>query len=109
MEGAQNKPEFLAMNPYHHIPTLKDGEVTLGESAAILHYLALKYKPEYYPVSDPVACGRIDFAMNSFKCEVYEGLHDKSIYGVMGFGPPPEDQAGMNKKFTEQLDAWTGH
>jgi glutathione S-transferase len=108
MENAQMKPEFLSMNPFHHIPTLKDGEVALGESNAILHYLANKYKPEYYPVADPVTCAKVDFAMGSFKGDVYP-LHEKVVYPVMGFVGPPDDQEASNKKMTEQLDAWTTH
>jgi glutathione S-transferase len=109
IEGAQNKPEFLAMNPYHHIPTLKDGEVALGESAAILRYLALKYKPEYYPVSDPVTCARIDFAMGTFANEVYKLGHIQTVYVVMGFARAPPDQAAANKTMSEVLDTWTKH
>lgn len=41
--GEQFQPEFLAMNPFHHIPVLVDGELTVIESFAILDYLEARY------------------------------------------------------------------
>jgi glutathione S-transferase len=108
MSGKHMEPEFLALNPFHHVPTVQDGAFAIGESVAILHYLALKYKPEYYPVSDPVACGYIDFAMEAFQGEVYKVGHYKTVYPTMGFAAAPEDQEAANKQLTEILDAWSG-
>ena len=42
-QGAQKKPEFLALNPFGQVPVIQDGEVTLADSNAILTYLALRY------------------------------------------------------------------
>ncbi|MBK1986597.1 glutathione S-transferase family protein [Sphaerospermopsis aphanizomenoides BCCUSP55] len=39
----QFKPEFLAINPFHHIPVLVDDGLTIVESLAILDYLEAKY------------------------------------------------------------------
>ena len=36
-------PEFLAMNPAHTVPVLKDDDVTLSESRAIMGYLVDRY------------------------------------------------------------------
>eukprot|EP00959_Pyramimonas_sp_CCMP1952_P402820 8441101-Pyramimonas_sp.AAC.1 len=51
---------------------MTDAGVSVGESTAILRYIAVKYKPEYYPVGDPGARGKIDFAFDSLTTEVYE-------------------------------------
>lgn len=41
--GDQMKPEFVALNPFHHVPVLVDGDFRLVESLAILDYLEGKY------------------------------------------------------------------
>ena len=43
LRGEQNKPEFLALNPFHHVPVIVDNGFKLLESLAILDYLELKY------------------------------------------------------------------
>jgi glutathione S-transferase len=40
----QRKPDYLAMNPLGKVPFLKDGDVLLPESSAIMMYLATKHK-----------------------------------------------------------------
>lgn len=41
--GEQKSPEFLKINPMGKIPALKDGDVIITETPAILVYLADKY------------------------------------------------------------------
>jgi glutathione S-transferase len=43
--GAENDPEFLAINPAGFIPALRDGEVTMVESIAIMQYLMCRFGP----------------------------------------------------------------
>ena len=41
----QLKPEFVAINPAHCVPTLRDGDLTIWESRAIMQYVFNKYQP----------------------------------------------------------------
>lgn len=54
--GAQKRVEYLAINPMGRVPALRDGDVTLAESAAICAYVAERY-PEAKlapPLGDPL-------------------------------------------------------
>lgn len=42
-KGDHKSPQFLALNPFGKVPAMKDGNVTLFESTAILNYLGEKY------------------------------------------------------------------
>ncbi|WP_017715513.1 glutathione S-transferase family protein [Kamptonema formosum] len=43
LDGDQLRPEFLAINPFHHIPVLEDDGFPVIESLAILDYIEAKY------------------------------------------------------------------
>ncbi|MGK7928835.1 MAG: glutathione S-transferase family protein, partial [Spirulina sp.] len=49
-QGEQFKPEFLEINPFHHIPVIIDEGFKVFESLAILDYLEAKYpEPQLMP------------------------------------------------------------
>ena len=45
LAGVENDAEFLEINPAGFIPALRDGEVTMVESIAIMEYLSGRYGP----------------------------------------------------------------
>lgn len=50
LDGEQFKPEYLGLNPFHHIPVVVDDGFNIVESLAILDYLEAKYpKPAMLP------------------------------------------------------------
>lgn len=59
-QGAQKRPEFLALNAFGQVPVIQDGDVTLADSNAILTYLALRYDDSgrWLP-RDPVGAARV--------------------------------------------------
>lgn len=52
-------PEFLAMNPLGQIPVLRDGDLTLADSNAILVYLEGRHAPGEWLPRDPVGAARV--------------------------------------------------
>jgi glutathione S-transferase len=58
-KGEHKTPAFLAMNPFGQVPVLRDGDVTLGDSNAILVYLEAKYAPGRWLPRDPVGAARV--------------------------------------------------
>lgn len=58
--GGNDTPEYLAMNPNGLVPTLRDGDLALWESHAIVRYLAARYGADKLYPSDPRARAPID-------------------------------------------------
>ncbi len=45
LAGVEKDTEFLAINPAGFIPAIRDGDVTMVESIAIMEYLMARYGP----------------------------------------------------------------
>jgi glutathione S-transferase len=58
-KGEHKSPAFLAMNPFGQVPVLRDGDVTLADSNAILVYLEAKYAPGRWLPRDPVGAAQV--------------------------------------------------
>ncbi|XP_074055905.1 glutathione S-transferase theta-2-like [Macrotis lagotis] len=75
-QGQHLTDEFAKVSSLKRVPVLKDGDFTLAESVAILHYLSQKYKtPAHWDPSDLQARARV---------EEYLSWHSDSIRGVFG-------------------------
>ncbi|MEL7115589.1 MAG: glutathione S-transferase family protein, partial [Pseudomonadota bacterium] len=61
VHGGTDTPEYRAMNPRGLVPTLKDGDLVIWESCAILRYLASRYGDggAFWP-SDPEDRATVD-------------------------------------------------
>lgn len=72
MNGEHQSEEYAQMNPRKTVPALKDGDYFLGESRAIMMYLANQYAATHalYP-SDAKKRGKVDRAL-FLSAEVYE-------------------------------------
>jgi glutathione S-transferase len=53
--GEQFQPDFLALNPFAHVPVLVDDNLRIFESSAILDYLEAKY-PQPALLPEDAAC-----------------------------------------------------
>ncbi|MES1947703.1 glutathione S-transferase [Salinisphaera sp. C84B14] len=50
--GGLDDPAFIALNPHGKVPVLKDGDISIWESHAILRYLAAQYgDSRFWPLS----------------------------------------------------------
>jgi glutathione S-transferase len=67
-------PAFLARNPFGQVPTIEDGDVTLGDSNSILVYLAKRYgeSGRWLP-DDPVGAARVQRWLSVAAGELYNG------------------------------------
>ncbi len=61
-EGEQFKREFLAINPFHHVPVIIDDGLRVLESLAILDYLECKYPQNPLLPRDPSQLAKVRMA-----------------------------------------------
>jgi glutathione S-transferase len=78
MTGAHHQEPYVSLNPSRQVPTLVDDDFVLGESSAILKYLAEKFDLPAYP-KDPKKRARVNELMDWFNTHFY---HDYA-YGVV--------------------------
>ncbi len=58
-DGEQFKPDFLKLNPFHHVPVIVDDGFRVNESLAILDYLETKYPEISLLPSDPKTLAKV--------------------------------------------------
>merc|ERR1719221_1649303 len=105
MPGEQSQSEeYKKLVPFGGVPGLQDGAWSMGESGAILRYLAREYAEDLYP-KDPEKRGRIDWAMDRFNSGMYNDCV-ATIYVAMGFAEAPGEQElkAAGEKASKGLD-----
>lgn len=72
---------YLEINPFGGVPTIRDGDLVLAESQAILRYLATREgRDDLYP-TDPVARARVDWALDAWTTNVFPRI--MSLYRAL--------------------------
>lgn len=95
LDGDQLKPEFLALNPFHHIPVLVDDGFSVVESLAILDYLEAKYPTPALLPTDAKATATVRMVEMVTINELVPALNPliRQMVGVDGNGQEKMDQA----------------
>lgn len=106
MEGAHKTPDMLAINPFHQIPSMKDGDICLAECDAILRHIARNYANAAYPSTDLKKLAVLDWALSWDSTGLTTNFKD-IWYPVAGFGPAPADQKAANAAMTVNLTDFT--
>ena len=102
-EGEQKSPEYLEINPNAKLPSLRDGDLTIWESNAILQYVASKYgKAEAYPV-DLAARADVDrwlfWECGSWFASCYIYMVENCVKPILGAEPDPAILAAEDENF----------
>ena len=101
-QGETRTPQFLAINPNGHVPTLVDGDTVVWESMAINLYLANRYDGGLAPrgVPEQAAVTQWSFWVVT---EVEETLLSYGMHRL--FLPEPERDAAVAQTALEKLEA----
>ncbi|KQY93463.1 glutathione S-transferase [Caulobacter sp. Root1455] len=103
LAGVENDPEFLAINPAGFIPALRDGDVTMVESVAIMEYLLARYGPT------ALAPGARDAAFPAYQQFLHLGEAGlaASIYFVSGARNIAPESERDNWSARQAMDVFT--
>jgi glutathione S-transferase len=103
--GGLDTPDFLEMNPHGRVPVIRDGEVTVWESHAILRYLAARHGGGQFWSGDPADRADVDGWMDWSQT----ALQPDFLNGVFwGFYRTPEDKRNW-PAITAALARCAGH
>ena len=109
-KGDTKKPEFIAVNPRGHVPTIVDGDVTVWESFAILEYLEERFSSSGKPLfpGDAKARARIRRLMHEtqsyLRAESIDPIVDEFFY--KDGAPADVDKLAKAREVMQRELAW---
>lgn len=95
--GGTDTPEFRTMNPNGLVPVLRDGDLTLFESCAILRYLAGRYGGAPFWPEDPVARAPVDMWAEWGKTTFARDFTGPIFWAVVRTPPSRRDPAALER------------
>ncbi|AYC33467.1 glutathione S-transferase family protein [Pseudomonas cavernae] len=106
LHGAHKHPDFLAINPRGQVPVLEDDDFRLGDSQAILVYLASRYaEAAWYPL-DAISQGRIAHWLSFAANEVQHGVAQARLLRLFN---RPGDLEAVQAKGRAALELLEAH
>lgn len=91
--GGNNDPEYRMMNPNGLIPTIRDGDCVVWESAAILRYLPARYGGETFWPTDPARRAPLDMWAEWTKTSFAPPLINRVFWQLIRTPAAERDQA----------------
>jgi len=105
--GDTRKPEFVALNPRHRVPTITDGDFTLWESNAIIEYLDEAYPGRGQPLFPGDVKNRALIRRLIMEVDNYvDDVADKIITAAFNTKPEEQDQAKLAAARQEMRDEY---
>jgi glutathione S-transferase len=98
--GAEHRgPELMALNPAGTIPILKDGDLVLTQSTAMLSYLAAGHAPEWLGEDSPVMRAKVAQWL-AFAQRLSESAGGARLHDMLNF---PGDIIALRRSATRAL------
>ncbi len=83
-EREQKSDAYLTMNPFGQVPVLKDGDVIIRDSQAILIYLARAYGADHWFPADPTHAAQVAAWLSTAANEVARGPNALRLHHKFG-------------------------
>lgn len=106
--GAHKAADFLAMNAFGQVPVLRDGDVTLADSNAILVYLAGTYGDASWLPRSPIAAAAVQRWLSVAAGPLASGPAAARRMNVFGKTPPPADLVTQSHALLGVMDRHLG-
>lgn len=103
MNGENQQPEFLQLNPLGQVPVLVDGHIIIRDAQAILTYLARRYADESWLPLEAEAMGQIMQWLFLSASEIHVGLEAVRLYHLLGVSGINAEQATQKAKDVLQI------
>lgn len=103
-EREQKSEQHLVMNPFGQVPVLKDGDIVIRDSQAILVYLARAYANEEWFPNDPVQAAEIAAWLSTAANEVARGPNALRLHYKFGRKIDIEDATLITENLLQVLN-----
>jgi glutathione S-transferase len=105
--GDTRKPEFVALNPRHRVPTVSDGDFVIYESNAIVAYLEAAYPGRGAPLfpgdaRERATVWRLMMEVDNYVMPATDGVVDHAFY-TKPEERDPQKLADARKAVTEEF------
>lgn len=105
LEGEHKQPPLIDLNPWGEIPILRDGEVVLRDSQAILVYLAARYADESWLPRDPAGLGEVMQWLSTAANEIQNGPGAARLVDKFGYAIDKADTLQRSARILPLIDA----
>ncbi|PVY80086.1 glutathione S-transferase [Cupriavidus alkaliphilus] len=103
--GEQRSEAFLRLNPFGQVPVLDDDGVVLGDSNAILVYLATRYDDGRWLPRDPVGAARVQRWLSVAAGEIAFGPAAARLGVLFGRPVPMEDAVARAQRLFTLMES----
>jgi len=111
LQGEHKKPDYLKINPRGKVPAIVDGDLSLGESRALMCYLCNEYangfKKDLYP-SAPAARAKVDqmlYVGEAFEAVIMQQYPATPLV-IFGGQPLDESKRPLLDKALDELEGY---
>lgn len=102
--GQQKSPEFLELNKFGQVPVLRDDQVVIADSNAILIYLAKKLGRKDWLPEDPRGAAAVQRWLSVAAGEVAYGVATARRIRISGAKPVPKEVLSRSYALLNVLD-----